>query len=81
MRDMIAVFTSRRDAIRFGSALAGCGETKESTGPDDGVPAPGSEAEAPGEAAETEAPDEAAVREKVPPKFLDLNLRSLAWGA
>ncbi len=24
---------------------------------------------------------EAAVREKVPPKFLDLNLRSLAWGA
>ena len=23
---------------------------------------------------------EAAVREKVPPKFLDLNLRSLAWG-
>ncbi len=51
--------------VLIGSALAGCGETKESTGPDDGVPAPGSEAEAPGEAAETEAPDEAAVREKV----------------
>ena len=25
MRDMIAVFTSRRDAIRFGTALAGRG--------------------------------------------------------
>jgi hypothetical protein len=33
-----------------------------------------------GDAGAVDAADlEAAVREKVPPKFLDLNLRSLAW--